>query len=74
MSLLHNFDPKYKASAFHILGVAHAIADGNYPTCPFTSKSAFFSKALMDAGYKVFYYGQASIAKMVNFLTLGNTN
>ena len=57
MSLLHNFDPKYKASAFHILGVAHEIADGNYPTCPFTSKSAFFSKALLDAGYKVFYYG-----------------
>jgi glycosyltransferase involved in cell wall biosynthesis len=57
MSLLDKFEPKHKVTAFHILGVAHAIADGNYPTCPFTSKSSFFSKALIEAGYKVFYYG-----------------
>lgn len=46
-----------KATAIHVLGVAHSIANGDYPTDPFTNKAMFFSKALYDAGYDVYFYG-----------------
>ena len=48
---------KIEFGAFHIIGVAHSIANGDYPTDPFTNKATFMAKALKDAGYKVYYYG-----------------
>ncbi len=48
---------RFKFGAFHILGVAHSIANGDYPTDPFTNKATFMAKALYDAGYEVYYYG-----------------
>ncbi len=42
---------------FHILGVAHSIANKEYPTDPFTNKSVIMSRMLTEAGHEVIYYG-----------------
>ena len=42
---------------FHIIGVAHSIANGDYPTDPFTNKAMFMAKALYEEGHTVYYYG-----------------
>ena len=52
---------KYKMrnplTALHIIGTAHSIPNGDYPTDPFTNKAMTFSRVFTEAGFNTIYYG-----------------
>ena len=51
------YSMKNSLGTLHIIGTAHSIPNGNYPTDPFTNKAMTFSRVFTEAGFKTIYYG-----------------
>ena len=53
----NSYKMRNEMGALHIIGTAHSIPNGDYPTDPFTNKAMTFSRVFTEAGFTTYYYG-----------------